>query len=45
MYIYISICIYLYLYIYIYIYSRYTERRSASENCIIDNKHSIVFSF
>ena len=26
-------------------YSTYTERRSASENCIIDNTHCIVFSF
>ena len=26
-------------------YSSYTERRSASENCIIDNTHCIVFSF
>ena len=25
--------------------STYTERRSASENCIIDNTHCIVFSF
>ena len=27
------------------IYSMYTERRSVSENCIIDNTHCIVFSF
>ena len=27
------------------IYSTYTERRSASGNCIIDNTHCIVFSF
>ena len=26
-------------------YSRYTERRSASDNCIIHNSHCIVFSF
>ena len=26
-------------------YSTYTERRSASENSIIDNTHCIVFSF
>ena len=26
-------------------YSTYTERRSASENCIIDNTHCIAFSF
>ena len=26
-------------------YSAYTERRSTSENCIIDNAHCIVFSF
>ena len=25
--------------------STYNERRSASENCIIDNSHCIVFSF
>ena len=27
------------------IYNTYTERRSAYENCIIDNRHCIVFSF
>ena len=26
-------------------YGTYTERRSASESCIIDNTHCIVFSF
>ena len=26
-------------------YKKHTERRSASENCIIDNTHCIVFSF
>ena len=26
-------------------YSTYNERRLASENCIIDNMHCIVFSF
>ena len=28
-----------------YIYRLYSERRAASENCIIDNAHSIVFGF
>ena len=27
------------------VYGTYTERRSASENCIIDNTDCIVFSF
>ena len=27
------------------IYRLYTERRAASENCIIDHAHCIVFSF
>ena len=26
-------------------YSTYTEKRLASETCIIDNRHCIVFSF